>query len=139
MTIYDNGGSWATINHGTWANSGFSTFGADMNGELYVAALFTGVIYQIGDLTDLDELESNSVTSIYPNPTEAITTITFNYSEGQNYSLEVYSITGQLVKQTSSISSSEIQLDLSSLNGGIYTFRIYSNSIPVGKGKLTVK
>jgi glucose/arabinose dehydrogenase len=139
MTIYDNGGSWATINHGTWANSGFSTFGEDMNGELYVAALFTGVIYQLSDLIDLEELESNAVTSIYPNPTEGVITISFDYREGQNYTLEIHSITGQLVKQTSSISSSEIQLDLSSLNGGIYTFRIYSNSIPVGKGKLTVK
>ncbi len=62
--------------------------------------------------------ESNSIVSVYPNPTRDIATITSN---GEVKSIEVYSISGAKVYSNSNITNSASnEVDLSNFQNGVY-------------------
>ncbi|HXH18525.1 MAG TPA: PQQ-dependent sugar dehydrogenase [Chitinophagales bacterium] len=67
-TIYNNGGSWQVTTQLNSANFRFSSFGEDMNSELYVTGLDNGVIYKITETTQatLPTIVANPGTSFCP-------------------------------------------------------------------------
>lgn len=140
MTIYNDGSGWATINHGTWSGEGFSTFGEDVVGEVYVAGLFTGNIWKIeGIINSIIDRENNIVSKVFPNPFEESTTIQFAYEATNTYLLNIYDVCGKLVKTLENIDVGEISVNRYRLKKGIYFFEIQANGILKGNGKLMVK
>lgn len=62
-----------------------------------------------------DEFSPVNSVSLYPNPTSGSFSI-----KGEVSKVEVYSITGQLVKSFENISSEDYQFDINDLNNGVY-------------------
>ena len=78
-------------------------------------------------------VEESIVTSIYPNPSNGLFSIS-----GENIeSIEVYDITGKLVMQQQ-VNSDNATIDLTNYAKGIYTLKTYTNSI-VKSNKLIVE
>ena len=78
-------------------------------------------------------VEESTVTSIYPNPSNGLFSIS-----GENIeSIEVYDITGKLVMQQQ-VNADNATIDLTNYAKGIYTLKTYTNSI-VKSNKLIVE
>ena len=78
-------------------------------------------------------VEESIVTSIYPNPSNGLFSIS-----GENIeSIEVYDITGKLVMQQQ-VNSDNATIDLTNYAKGIYTLKTYTNSL-VKSNKLIVE
>lgn len=78
---------------------------------------------------DIDDLESVGIITIYPNPTSGELNIQFSDNQS-NVKLELYDISGKLVKQYSlnSIAPNSVEtFNLDNVANGVYTLRIMTN------------
>ena len=103
-------------------NTSISTFGEDINGELYVAGLYDGVIYKIEDATVSVADEIASDISVHPNPTKG-----FVLLESHTYTIKKVEIVNLLGKKVTTIYSKN-KIDLRSFENGIYFFKIYTDT-----------
>jgi glucose/arabinose dehydrogenase len=128
-TLHDSAGTWVTTLHGTFSGSGFSTFGEDSSGELYLASLNNGIIYRVIDLTAGIAVNPTDVNiRIYPNPFTDALYVEFNEPGHIPAKLSIFDLQGrQVYKYT--ISRSNTELDLSSLLPGIYLVHLQSTGI----------
>jgi len=69
-SLHNNSGTWELIYHDRFSGNNFSTFGEDVNGELYIAGLSSGDIFVIQETstTGFSELNIKNSINIYPNP-----------------------------------------------------------------------
>ena len=106
----------------TWSNAftgNISTFGEDVNGELYVAGLSNGIVYKLVDTTlETNDFSSNELT-IYPNPAQEFVTVN-NPNLLYLSKINVYDALGNVVKQEEASSLSQITIHTSSFASGIY-------------------
>ncbi len=70
-------------------------------------------------ITGINETEENRELAIFPNPANNLINVKLPYPE-QNYSIEVYSVFGQLILQT----SSETVINIVGFTNGIYLLRV---------------
>jgi len=103
--------------------SGHSLVGCYINGVLYGDTTLTG-INQIG----LDVPTSYSLGQNYPNPFNPTTNIQFSMSNVQYVTLKVYDILGKevatLVNESLNPGTYEVSFEGSSLNSGVYFYRM---------------
>ena len=96
--------------------------GSHGHGNNYIAA--SDVISE--QSTDAEELK------IFPNPVQSITTISFRLEKSETVSLNIYDITGQLVKTVVEKQFEKgvhnLQLDATAINTGIYFLRMQTGS-----------
>lgn len=97
-----------------------TTFGEDMNGELYVGG--SGSVYKIKDTTaGLNEF-AGSAFSLYPNPAKNDVTITLK--DGSDSGLaSVFNVSGQLVLQEH-LNSGDTKINTSQLQAGVYMLKL---------------
>jgi hypothetical protein len=76
--------------------------------------------------TSIDPLRSG-MSGIYPNPTEGILNI--NNPSSDNFSYEIYTITGKLVASRNNLTGSTIQIDLSNYARGAYFVNVRTAQI----------
>lgn len=159
----DNSGSflWATAvggSHDAFEEHGYESgiaICADSSGTAYVTgALLNGGIFgavanlnaydrtdvfiaKMTTIVDIEDLSRDNKINIYPNPGNGIFKITsekiFN-----NTDINVYNYLGEIVYQTLDVSSSEINVDLSKLNKGIYFVQVTSDK-NVSLGKIIIQ
>ena len=112
----DNVLSWA----GTF-DGGFTTFGQDNDGELYIAGS-NGTVYRITDTSaGLDEF-ANSPFAVYPNP--ANDEVFINSKNGLSIgSASIFNISGQLVLEQD-VQGNDAKIDTSKLQNGVYVLSI---------------
>jgi len=112
----DNVLSWA----GTF-DGGFTTFGQDNDGELYIAGS-NGTVYRITDTSaSLDEF-ANSPFAVYPNP--ANDEVFINSKNGLSIgSASIFNINGQLVLEQD-VQGNDAKIDTSKLQNGVYVLSI---------------
>lgn len=105
---------------------GLSTFGVDMNNELYVAGLGAGIIYRVINANlSTEEIENESL-SIYPNP--ATNTVTFRSAAfTDTETLDVYDLNGRLVK-TVPVAQGQRTFSIVDLSSGVYILKVTSSS-----------
>ena len=105
-------------------SGGLSSFGEDINNELYVAALNTGIIYQVVDAN----LSVDDVTTIpfnlFPNPAVNQVTLTMEtssdlVSQNRTERLRIFDLSGRTV-QTLDITASKTIFSIADLPAGIY-------------------
>ena len=89
-------------------------------------------------ISNTDEL-SQSKTEVYPNPFSASTTISFQNPEQKKCTISIYDIQGRVVREVKGISSNKVVLEKGNLHGGIYFYRINSESGMMGNGKMTIE
>lgn len=104
---------------------GLSTFGEDINNELYVAGLGAGIIYRVIDENlSTEEFETQKL-SIYPNPAASDVTISRSTFEKED-TLNIYDIHGRVVKTIINFES-QSTFSVAHLAAGIYIVRVSSN------------
>lgn len=116
-------------------NNYFTTFGQDQNGELYVAASSTGVVYKIID-TSLDVNDFSKLTfSIAPNP--ATSEFSIKMANG-NYParLSVADVTGKVLLNRQIDAASDIST--SAFQSGIYLVSVTDSTGAGATSKLVV-
>jgi len=74
--------------------------------------------YTPGDYTEVDEMSANE--GVYPNPVADM--LYFNFDVKSDVTMQIYSATGQLVREENL--SSDGAIDVSDLNEGLYIVRI---------------
>ncbi|MBF6607294.1 MAG: PQQ-dependent sugar dehydrogenase [Flavobacterium sp.] len=100
----------------------FTTFGQDIEGELYVAASSGGTIYKIVDSSlAVSDLTLTDI-SIYPNPADNEITINAP-SMSFPSEVRVFDLTGKLL-QSAALEQNDQPLDVSGLQPGMYLMNI---------------
>lgn len=115
------------INYFGAFDGGIASLGEDINNELYAAIPGTGSIYRVVDTSVLSTEDTVfTAASLYPNP--ANTNVTLDYPAfAKADQLNIYDITGKLVK-TQSILSNSTTFSIAQLPSGIYIASMSSNS-----------
>ena len=121
---YINASSGGTI---TWTPSQivsqFATFGEDVNGELYVASRSGGTLLKLIDPLSVNDNHLNK-TAIYPNPTADLITVE-NIFQLSISEFTLRDMTGKVINiKPTQVDETNLQLDLSHLNSGIYVLQI---------------
>lgn len=122
----------------TWTNSfsgNFSTFGEDINGELYVAGLSNGTVYKLVDESlGIDTFESQGF-KIFPNPASSYFTI--KNSMHKNWkTITIYDLTGKNIGQFSPSSDLNFTVNCEKFTRGIYTLIVETSEKEVYKTKI---
>jgi hypothetical protein len=125
-TLDFDGGDF-TINYSDqFGGNNWTAFGEDINGELYIAGVNSGVIYKIiPGLLSTNELDAKSV-KMYPNPTKNIVNFEFTNTALPS-EIAVFDIHSKLIKTYNEFSNNSIILSTENLSKGMYLIRI-SNS-----------
>jgi len=122
-----------------YSGNGWSSFGEDVNGELYIVGLNSGTIYKIIDANlSIDENQLSSF-KIYPNPTNDIITFNFLNSNLDVKTISIYSINGKLIKTiTPTINSQLTQISTKNIPKGFYLVEIISTTGTKETAKLII-
>ena len=106
-------------------NNNFSSFGEDINGELYISNGNT--IYKIIDVSTASTTSFEKAGfSLYPNPIKDNFIIS-NKNEILISSIEFYDVNGKLIAVKNLSTSTTISLDRSNLSSGIYILNLVAN------------
>lgn len=99
-------------------SGGFSAFGQDVNGELYIAGLSSGVIYKIVDETaSIEEISFLNDLVLAPNPGTQFVTIKSEIHNLKSFS--IYNSLGDVVLQNR-FSNTDNKINIEALQSGIY-------------------
>jgi glucose/arabinose dehydrogenase len=117
-----------------------SSFGQDVNGELYYSGLSNGTIYKIKDATiGINDINFENDISIAPNPAKNQTIIK---SKSGNYKLkdiQIFNILGKMILNVKMNNVTEYQLDVDKINEGIYIIKIDLNNNKTKVKKLIIE
>lgn len=118
--LTQNGSNWIMTFPKQYSGKGWTTFGEDVNGELYIAGIESGEVFKIID-SSLSIFDVNQLAiSMYPNPTEDF--LNFNTSQLKkplDY-IKIYDIHGKQIKLINSIENPLTTLTVNNLANGIY-------------------
>lgn len=118
---YSNNSGTITYSANFTGSNNFTTFGEDINGELYIANSST--IFKIVDSTaGVSEFEKGGF-SLYPNPTND-TFFIKSTTDVLASNLELYDITGKLLLSKKLEATSENSIDVADLAKGMYLVTI---------------
>ncbi|WP_339887303.1 PQQ-dependent sugar dehydrogenase [uncultured Flavobacterium sp.] len=103
-------------------SNNFTSFGEDMNGELYVSN--SSVIYKIVDTSTASTTSfENSGFSLYPNP--AKNSITISSSEASfAKQIQVFDVSGKLLLSKEVLQNKTNTIDVTSLSNGVYIVNV---------------
>ena len=134
--LTDSGSNWSLAFQTPNITQGWTTFGEDINGELYIAGGST--VYKITD-ANLSTNQYNAFSfKLYPNPTNGNLTIDLSSKFNKVEHISLFNIQGQ--KITSILKPSEQVLNLSTENysKGIYFIEVILNDTSKSVKKLIV-
>lgn len=92
--------------------------GDDENGDASGAAY----IFESGRITAIESAESHTLVNLYPNPVTNVLTVSLP-SLQDKYKIEVFNINGQIIKQINVLNQTQIKIDVSSYEKGIYLLK----------------
>lgn len=133
--LSENDGSWTMTFSEVFTGNNWTTFGEDVNGELYIADISSGSIFKIKDATlGIDETAFSHL-KLYPNPVNDELTIDFGTSNSEISEVSVYNIQGQRMKTSITFENNLSKTSTKNLSKGMYIMEI---SIDIGQ-KITRK
>ena len=89
-----------------------------------------------------DNLLSENQIKIYPNPVKNTFTLDISKSmilASGNLKLQIFDLSGRLVKQVDKIKTFKRNIDINNLNSGIYLYQLSGNGNDIGSGKIIKK
>lgn len=120
-----------------FAGTNFSTFGEDVNGELYIAGVTNGIVYKIEDATlSINSFSKNNL-ELYPNPVTSEFTIKANSIQFPS-TLQVTDVLGKVVLITA-LQSNTATIKTTSLQKGMYIVTIKEKTGSIRNTKLIIK
>ena len=87
----------------------------------------------------VDEKNKQTNYKIYPNPFTNSAIIKFNYSDSQDYILQIINQSGQIIQTLKNITSGEIEIKKGDMKNGVYFYRLQNSNGIVAKGKMIIK
>ena len=114
----------------------YTSFGVDINGEIYVASADNGVIYKLVDTNPLSVGDNELMKfKMHPNPAQDVL-----YVSNINFpaTVTIYDMTGKLLVDTK-VQSNETAINTSVLGTGIYMVNVTDNVGGISTSKLAVK
>lgn len=138
-TVFRAGNDWDTTYQGILLGRGeVSTFGEDINGEMYVAALKEGVIYTISDVsTNLEPRQSQRI-RLSPNPMQTHSTLDLPAFGAGHYTVQISDVQGRILRRYEAVSPGALVLERQELNPGLYVISAWGGRTRLS-GKLWVQ
>ncbi|WP_452232659.1 PQQ-dependent sugar dehydrogenase [Lacinutrix sp. MEBiC02595] len=107
-----------------FGSDGFSAFGEDVTGELYIAGLNSGIIYKIID-ADLSVNEQNVFNiKMYPNPVKDSLNLDFRNTTQVIKEINIFNLHGKLVKSILKPDLTITTLSTKEMQSGLYLIEI---------------
>ena len=114
----------------------FTTFGLDINKELYIASISTGVIYKVVDTSlGIDDFSKSNI-SLYPNPATNTVSITTS-SSSFPLQLSVMDLSGKTILQNK-LQAETTTINVSNLQTGLYLVTTEDSSGAKSTSKLMI-
>lgn len=121
------GTSWTMTFTSAFGGNGWTTFGEDSNGELYIAGIESGIVYKIIESNlSIDEYESFEV-KLYPNPSKNETTLDISNGTTVIQSVNIYNIQGKLISTLSDFDTQLVTIPTKNLTIGMYFLEIINS------------
>jgi glucose/arabinose dehydrogenase len=126
-TLHNESGGWSREDYGRFPGNGFSTFGEDFKGNLYIAGRSSGNIYRLSDqLTGIPDGEIPAEIKILRFPSSNRFRIEINQEYPAISQLAIFDIRG--ITHFQAITSNNVfEIDLESLSAGIYLIQVQTN------------
>ncbi len=122
--LESSGTNWNMSFTDPFANNGWTTFGEDVNGELYIAGLESGTVYKIVESNlSVDENDGFTV-KLFPNPVKSQLTLKINNSTVQIQSIKIYSLQGELILSHDRLGEQLITISMQNISSGMYFVEI---------------
>ena len=120
----EDGDNWNMTFTEQYFGNGWVAFGEDIDGELYIAGIDSGIIYRIVDANL--SINENSLTSIkmYPNPTDDLLILDFGPAYSSIASLTIYNIQGQKIQTLSTFENQISTISTKTMSDGLYLLEI---------------
>lgn len=124
-SLEDSSGTWILSGTVRFPGNGFSTFGEDRNGTLYVAGLSSGVVYRITSSGPLSNWSPGQMqkSRVYPNPVKESLWVESLHDHGFAESLVLFGPDGKIMYTTKPIDN-PFQLELNDISAGCYILEI---------------
>jgi glucose/arabinose dehydrogenase len=118
-SLKNSSGTWLPVHQGQFPGNNFSTFGMDVNGEIYAAGRTSGIIFKIADsVTGMDNIH-DPVINLYPNPFTDHFIIELQKKPSSNTTLSIFDLQGRNMYYRR-IFNQIVDLNLYYLAQGIY-------------------
>lgn len=118
-----DGGDFTISYTDPFSGNGWSSFGEDINGELYISGAVSGTIYKVipGNLST-NEFDSSSI-KMFPNPTNSV--VNFEFISNQNIDeIIIFDIRGKVISKYEDFSDNSTYINVESLSQGMYLVKI---------------
>ncbi len=126
-TLHNESGNWVVNDIGRFLGNNFSTFGMDVNGQLYIAGLTSGTLYQINEaLLGINTTRAAVNVKVLSLPGYGKFSIETNRNDNSPMRLALYNIYGESC-YNSSTNDSHVVMDISFLPRGIYILNVVLN------------
>lgn len=113
---------------GAFSGNNFTTFGEDINGELYIGGATSGIIYKITDTSaGINEISAGGF-AIYPNPASGSINIKKPESGLAAQSARIFDLSGKLILQQPLTGADVNTLTLTGLPAGFYMLGIIDSN-----------
>lgn len=126
--LQENQGNWDMSFSQAFTGNNWSTFGEDMNGELYIADISSGSIYKIKDANlGLDDQNFSQI-KLYPNPVNDVLTLDFGRRIDPKSEMYVYNLQGQQIKTLITFEDNSLKISTKTLAEGMYILEILTDN-----------
>jgi len=132
-----DGGDFTIHYSDQFTGNNWTTFGEDINGELYIAGVTSGDVFKIipGNLST-NEFNDSTI-KMYPNPANNI--VNFNFKNTiQPTEITIFDLHGKKVKIHNQFSGSTVQISTKTLSKGIYLVRLLNSEEKMTYKKLVI-
>ncbi|MGV3460733.1 MAG: PQQ-dependent sugar dehydrogenase [Flavobacterium sp.] len=126
--------TWGAVQSG----NNFTTFGEDINGEVYVMGRTSGILFKITDSTAGTDDFGRNAFAVYPNPAAGIVNIKSNTSHTAA-AVAVFDLSGKQVSSAELTPAEAHILPVSNLSSGLYVMNITDTNGAVHTQKLAVE
>ncbi|WP_188463057.1 PQQ-dependent sugar dehydrogenase [Bizionia arctica] len=134
-----NNDTWNMTFTDPFNGNGWTAFGEDQNGELYIAGIDSGSVFKIID-TNLSISENMLFDiKIYPNPASGSFTIETNNPQVLIETINIYNLQGKLIKSITNNQTHNIQIDTKTIPSGFYLAEIISETGTKKTQKIIIK
>ncbi|PWH82119.1 hypothetical protein DIS18_12710 [Algibacter marinivivus] len=124
--LTDTGAGWSITLQTPNITGGWTTFGEDINGELYIAGGST--VYKIFD-SNLSITENNFFNfTLYPNPSKSFVNIDLTDNFANVETISITNIQGQLIKTIKKPNQKIIRIPTENFNSGLYLIQVETNN-----------
>ncbi len=122
--LEQSGNNWNMTFTAPFTGNGWTTFGEDINGEIYITGLGSDTVYKIVQ-ANLSVDENNMFNlKLFPNPTKNQITIDASNSSIAIQSVTIFDVQGKLISSNSNFDTPLINISTKNFTSGLYFVQI---------------